>query len=152
MTIFSLVSFDPKFSINLPQFFKKKFDKSNVRILFIDDNFRDFPVIQNLKEIGWSVDAIDDCCNVDDDKIQNSHIIFVDFSGVARVLSESEQGISLIKLIKRKYGNKKRVILYSGQDRFSLGDNIDIADNKLSKNSDTERFIEMIEDEIKKLK
>lgn len=152
MAIFNLINFEPNFKINWPFFLKKNFDKSNIRILFIDDQFSDFPVIQNLKDIGWSVDAIADCCNVEDEIIQRSHIIFVDYSGVARTLSESEQGLYLIKLIKKKYKDKKRVILYSGQDRFSLGDNIDVADNKLYKNSSTGGFIEMIEDEIKKLR
>ena len=131
---------------------KKVFDKSNIRILFIDDEFDDFPVIQNLIDAGWAVEGIGDVQNIDDDIVKRSHIIFVDYKGVGQKLSESEQGIGLIKLLKNNYKDSKRVGLYSGHNRFSLGDDFDIADFRLSKNTDTREFIEVIQNQILKLK
>jgi len=130
---------------------KNNLDKSNVHILFIDDEVDDFPVIQNLKDAGWSVEGIKDIQNIEDDVVKRSQIIFVDYRGVGKTLSESEQGISLIKLLKGVYLESKRIILYSGHNRFSLGDQIDVADNKLLKNADTAEFIKMIQCEMKKL-
>ena len=131
---------------------KRRFDKSNVRILFIDDEVDDFPVIQNLKDAGWSVEGVKDVQNVEDDIVKRSQIIFVDYKGVGQTLSEREQGIGLIKLLKETYRGSKRVGLYSGHNRFSLGHNIDVADFRLPKNADTREFIETIQREIKKLK
>lgn len=143
-----------KLSFNFKDLFKKRveFDKSNIQILFIDDEINDFPVIQNLKDAGWSVEAVKDIKNAEDDIIKRSQIIFVDFKGVGQTLSESEQGIGLIKLLKITYRDTKRVGLYSGYNRFSLGDDIDVADFRLPKNADTHEFIETIQREIKKLK
>lgn len=131
---------------------KRKFDKTNTRILFIDDEKDEFPVIQNLKDAGWSVDSVSDVQNVEDDVVRRSQIIFVDYKGVGQHLSESEQGIGLIKLLKETYRDQKRVGLYSGHNRFSLGHDIDCADFKLPKNADTREFIDTIQREIKKLK
>ena len=141
-------------SFSFRDFFRKRnnFDKSNTRILFVDDDVDDFPVIQNLKDAGWSVDGVNDIQNVEDDMVKRSQVIFVDYKGVGQTLSEREQGIGLIKLLKETYKDKKRVGLYSGHNRFSLGHNIDAADFKLPKNADTREFIELIQREIKKLK
>lgn len=134
--------------------FKKtpRFDKANTRILFIDDEMDEFPVIQNLKDAGWSVEAVNDVQNVEEDVVRRSQVIFVDYKGIAQHLSEKEQGIGLIKLLKQTYKESKRVGLYSGHNRFTLGHDIDAADFKLPKNADTREFITIIQREIQKLK
>ena len=151
----NIINFEkPRF--NIKNLFKKKIsstnlDKSTIRILFIDDDVDDFPVIQNLKDAGWSVEACRDIQNIEDDIVKRSHIIFVDYKGVGKNFSEREQGIGLIKILKDTYKNTKRIILYSGHNRFSLGDQIDVADTKLPKNADTREFIEIIKKEMKKI-
>lgn len=129
---------------------KNKFDKSNVHILFVDDE--DFAIVSNLKKAGWIVDKVKDLKNIEDDIVKRSQIIFVDFKGVGKTLSENEEGIGIIKSLKNTYRDSKRVILYSGHNRFSLKDDIKSADNYLAKNSDTYEFIKMINEEIKKIK
>ncbi len=130
--------------------FKKKYDKHNVIILFIDDE--DFAIVSNLKKAGWSVERIKDLKNIEDDIVKRSQIIFVDHKGVGKTLSEKEEGIGMIKALKKAYGDSKRVILYSGYSHFNLDHDIKAADNYLSKNSNTYEFIEMIKQEIKKIK
>jgi hypothetical protein len=129
---------------------KKKLDKSNTNILFVDDE--NFPVVEKLQKAGWSVKKVKDIMNIQDDDVQRAHIIFVDYKGVGKYLSENDQGIGIIKAIKTSYGNSKRVILYSGHNRFNLGLDLRVADNILSKNSDVYEFITIIEAEIKKIK
>lgn len=129
---------------------KKMFDKSNTQILFIDDVY--FPVVDNLEKAGWSVKRVKDIKNIQDEDLQRSHVVFVDYKGVGKTLSESEEGVGIIKAIKKNYGNSKRVILYSAYSRFRLGSHLGVADNQLSKESDTYEFIAMIESEIKKLR
>jgi len=135
----------------LPSFFKrKKCDKNDIHILFVDDE--DFAIIDNLKEARWSVEKINDLHNIEDDCVKRAKIIFVDYKGVGKTFSEKEQGIGIIKSLKNTYGSSKRIILYSGHNRFSLQDDIKAADNYLAKNSDTYEFIKMIQDEVKKIK
>lgn len=130
--------------------FKKNYNKHNVHILFIDDE--EFPIIENLKEAGWSVEKIDDLKNIEDDCVMRSQIIFVDYKRVGRFLSRKEEGIGIIKALKGKYKKSKRIILYSGHNRFTLGHDIKAADNYLPKNADSYEFIQMIESEMKKIR
>jgi hypothetical protein len=153
MANLNIINFEnPSFSFKGLFSRRNRFDKTNTRILFIDDEVDDFPVIQNLKDAGWSVEGRKDIQNIEDDVVKNSQIIFVDYKGVGQTLSEKEQGIGLIKLLKETYDKHKRVGLYSGHNRFTLGHDIDVADFKLPKNSDTGAFIATIQREIKKLK
>ena len=137
-------------NLNFPFFRKKRLNKTNTNILFIDDE--DFPIISNLRRAGWSVECLRDLRNPQDESIVRAHIIFVDFKGVGKYISETDEGIGVIRLIKSTYGRSKRVILYSGYGRFNLGMDMQIADNQMSKNSDTYQFISMIESELKKIK
>ncbi len=123
-----------------------KFNKSNVLILFIDDE--EFPIVENLRRAGWHTRRIKDITNIDSSDIIAAQIIFIDYKGVGRVLSKQEQGIGLIKEIKRKYGSQKRVILYSA---YKIPIDVDlekIVDRKLPKNSNMYEFQAMIDEEI----
>lgn len=130
----------------------KKVSKSNAHILFIDD--KDFPVVQNLREAGWSTERIKDIRNLDQDNVQRAHIIFVDYRGVGKYLAENDEGFGLIKALKRKYEDSKRIILYSEYGRYKsdfITKAKEYADNHLPKDSNTEEFISMIESELKEL-
>jgi hypothetical protein len=128
---------------------KSKFNKSNSYIVFIDDE--DFPVVDNLRQSGWSVEKLDDVFNIECEQVKRAQIIFIDNKGVGKVLSESDEGIGIAKLIKKFYGYNKRVILYSGHSVL-LGEYLNIIDNQLPKNSDTYEFEQMIHSELEKLK
>lgn len=129
---------------------RKSYNKYNLHILFIDDE--EFPIVENLKEGGWSVEKIDDLRNIEADCIMRSQIIFVDYKRVGRSISKKEEGIGIIKALKGKYKKSKRIILYSGHNRFTLGHDIKAADNYLPKNSDSYEFVQMIESEANKIR
>ncbi len=137
--------------INLNPFnlFRKKLTKETAFILFIDDEH--FPIIDNLSKSGWNTKRIKDVKDIKDIDIKRANIIFVDYKGVGKFLAPNEEGIGIIKHLKETYGKSKRVIFYSGYGRFSLGDHLKLADNQMSKESDTYEFIHMIESELKKL-
>ena len=111
-------------------------------ILFIDDYIDDFKIVNMLKKNDYQVDTLEDVENLQDEKIKNAKIIFVDFKGVGKQFG-SQQGIDLIKALKKKYKNKKTVILFSAHN-FSLTKEIDAGDNRIDKNAPLQDFIDMI--------
>ena len=118
--------------------------KENAHVLFIDD--KSFDIIDRIREAGWMVDSVKDIKSTDDDKVKRSHVIFVDFKGVGKYLSPSEEGIGLVKNLKKKYPHK-RIGFYSAHTEFSLADKYwEIADFILPKNSEPYVFIEKIEE------
>jgi ActR/RegA family two-component response regulator len=118
--------------------------KDKAHILFIDD--QSFDVIERIRAGGWIVERVKDIKSLDDDRVRRAHVIFVDYKGVGKHLSNSEEGLGLIKALKKKYP-KKRIILYSAHAEFSLADEVNhkIADDILPKNSDTTVYVEKIE-------
>ena len=117
--------------------------KGKTRILFIDD--QDFPVIKNLKKSGWIVDHLYNVDDIDNALILNSNILFVDINGVAKDLS-TEDGIGLVKALKKKYGDDKKVIIYSAEsegDRFNEA--FRLCDDFLPKQTDYFEFSGLVE-------
>lgn len=133
---------------------KIKYNKSNVRILFIDDE--KMPIVNNLKKAGFNVEEIKDVKNIDIDEVRRSHIIFVDYKGVGKNISPSYEGIGLIKALKDKYSKSKRVILYSAHNQFPkkivLNQIFNLADDKILKNADFTDFLEVINCQMKKIR
>ncbi len=80
--------------------------------------------------------------NLEDNVVKNAKIIFVDFKGVGRKFG-NQQGIDLIKALKKKYKNKKTVILFSAHN-FNLTKEIDAGDDRIAKNASLQDFIDMI--------
>lgn len=124
--------------------------KNNAFILFVDNEH--FPVVDNLIAAGWAVKRVRDIKNPQDDDVKRASIIFVDYKGVGRSLSEEDEGVGVIKILKELYKKSKRIILYSAYGRFTLGPHLNVADNQMSKESNTYEFIEMIESELRKIK
>lgn len=148
---FNIFNFNFDFKdLSLFNFFRKKINKENARILFIDDEI--FPIVENLEKAGWSVKRVKDIKNPQDDEVKRAHIIFVDYKGVGKTLAGTDEGIGIVKLLKDTYKKSKRIILYSGYGRFSLGPHLDVADGQISKESNTYEFIKMIESELKEIK
>ena len=62
----------------------------------------------------------------------------------------------LLKALKDKYGKSKRVILYSAHHQFPkkivLGPMLNLADDKILKNADFTDFLEIINNQMKKLR
>ena len=131
-----------------------RFNKSNVRILFVDDER--MPIVNNLKQAGFSVEEIKDIKNIDIDEVCRSRIIFVDYKGVGKNISPQYEGIGLIKALKDKYGKSKRIVLYSAHNQFPkkivLNPMFDLADDKILKNADFTEFLEVINSQMKKIR
>jgi len=137
--------------MNKTFFIKNSKPNTNIATFLIINKFQGSGV-ENLQKAGWAVRKINDIINIQDENIKRADIIFVDYKGVGDKLSEKEQGISVIRAIKNAYRDKKRVILYSAYGRFKLSVDIRVADNQMSKNSETSEFISMIESELSKIK
>jgi hypothetical protein len=126
-------------------FFKRKkndLTKEGVRILFIDDET--VPVIKSLRSMGWTVDKINDLKNIDDSRVVDSHIIFVDYEGVGKSFDIEKQGLAVLSALKDRYGKGKKLVFYSGYS-ISVFPEMDKADKYLSKNSSAEEFRQVIE-------
>ena len=119
--------------------------KALTRLLFIDDNYLEYKIISILKKAGWiNTKAIKDVTDLDDPKVVEADIIFVDINGVGVTLFE-DQGLGLASALKKKYCHKK-IILYSAEttgDRFHKA--LKEVDNCLPKNAEPFQFINLIE-------
>jgi hypothetical protein len=119
--------------------------KSLTRLLFIDDNYTEFKIISILKKAGWvNTKAIKDVTDLDDSKVLEADIIFVDINGVGTTLFK-DQGLGLASALKQKYPSKK-IILYSAEttgDRFHKA--LKEVDSCLPKNAEPFQFINLIE-------
>lgn len=125
--------------------------KNKIKVLFIDD--KEFPVVEHLKSIGYvGVDYMEDVKDLDDHRIRFAHIIFIDINGVGIQMGFSNQGMGLCGALKDKYGDKKKIILYSGETDGNIFDqDAKKADATLKKDSDVYQFISYITDYAQKL-
>ncbi|SKB80731.1 Response regulator receiver domain-containing protein [Salegentibacter holothuriorum] len=124
---------------------KKNRIKESTRILFVDDNHTDFQIVSILKRQGWkNTKSIKDVINLDDSKVKESDIIFVDINGVGTTLFKDE-GLGLASALKNKYADKK-IIIYSADnkgDRFHKA--LREVDGCLSKDAEPFQFSNLIE-------
>jgi PleD family two-component response regulator len=124
---------------------KQQQTKASCNILFIDDKHTEFNIVSILKRAGWvSTKAVKDLSDLDDYKVLEANIIFVDINGVGTRMFE-DQGLGLAAALKEKHPNKT-VILYSADptgDRFNK--KLKIVDDSLPKNAEPYEFISLIE-------
>lgn len=112
-------------------------------ILFIDDEIKDFEIVNTLRKNKYTIDTLEDVEDLEGEKIKKAKIIFVDFKGVGRKFGR-QQGIDLITALKAKYKKKKTVILFSAHSRFNLSHDLNAGDDSIAKNAPTQDFINMI--------
>jgi hypothetical protein len=119
------------------------------RILVIDDDFPDLPLVDHLKKEKWHVDAIDDLESFTNAKFQKAHIICLDIMGVGKKL-KVENGMYLVKEIKVRFPEKK-ILLYSSVSQQDIFDEaVDLVDKRLRKTSSCMPFSSAVEDLAKK--
>lgn len=120
--------------------------KNKVGILFIDDD-KNFNVVKILKDSGWkNTKTIVDVKSLDVDAIKNSEIIFVDINGVGKMLNLENEGLDLALMLKQKYDNEKKVIIYSAnKNNNPFHEAWDKADGKLEKNALPYQFQNLVE-------
>jgi len=119
--------------------------KENTRILFVDDEHTKFKMVSIMKRAGWiNTKSVKDIYDMDDPKIHESAVIFVDINGVGTTLFE-DQGLGLASALKEKYPEKK-IVLYSAEstgDRFHKA--LRAVDDCLPKNAEPYQFINLVE-------
>lgn len=120
--------------------------KNKVGILFIDDD-KNFNVVKILKDSGWkNTKSITDLKSLDINQVKTSEIIFVDINGVGKILNLENEGLDLALMLKQKYSNEKKIIIYSAnKTNNSFHQAWDVADAKLEKNALPYQFLNLVE-------
>jgi len=138
----------------------KKFDKKKeisiddvkrlTKVLFVDDE--DFSSkISVIRNAGWNINQIGEITNLDSEEIKNADIIFMDYYGVGKILTPKEQGIGLLKCIRKKYP-EKFIVFFSGYAGVIPGHEVhSIANAWIPKHEDTFVYIDQIEEAAIKL-
>lgn len=102
-------------------------------------------MVSILKRSGWiNTKSIKDITDLDDPKVLEAEIVFVDINGVGLTLFQ-DQGLGLASALKKKYQNKK-IVLYSAEttgDRFHKA--LREVDDCLYKDAEPYQFINLIE-------
>jgi len=118
--------------------------KSNIRILFIDDD-KKFKIVRILKNAGWSyVELVTDVNNIDSPEIKEANIIFVDIKGVGRKLAFKGEGLGLVKAIKDRFPDKRVVIYSATLDHDPFDEGFRSADDRIRKNAEPYQFESII--------
>lgn len=119
--------------------------KSNISILFIDDKHTDFRIVSILKKTGWiNTKSVKDVINLDDPKVVEADIIFVDINGVGTTLFKDE-GLGLASALKKKYLDKKIVIYSSNPEGDRSHKALREVDEFLFKDAEPFQFTNLIE-------
>ena len=125
--------------------------KSELKVIFVDD--KKFNVVDLLKKNGWKqVSYRRDIMDLDAVEVREAHVFFLDINGVGVAMGFHNQGMGLCGALKRKYGESKRVVLYSGETSGDIFDNdARMADDTLKKDSDLYQFTALMEQYGKEL-
>ena len=87
-----------------------------------------------------------DIANLDDSKVKNADVIFVDIIGVGKKLFPTDQGLGLAVALKNKYP-KKFVAVYSSEPGGNRADkNLQKIDAFIEKTAQPYEFIRYLED------
>lgn len=125
--------------------------KDKTRILFIDDNYKDYKMVSILKRAGWkNTNSVKDIVDLDDSRVLESDIVFVDINGVGRTMFV-DQGLGLASALKNRHRNKK-IVIYSAEtsgDRFHKA--LREVDDCLAKNAEPYQFITLVDSLAKEL-
>lgn len=112
-------------------------DASNTDILFIEDGA--FPIIENLKKIGYKTKKITDLIGMDDSNLITADIIFVDIRWVWRRLWLTDEWFWIVKLIREKFQSNKKIVIYSWEE-LRVNPAYKLADDALDKDSNLTEF------------
>jgi hypothetical protein len=120
--------------------------KNKTRIVFVDDDLK-FKVVKILTNSGWvKTLVIKDVKSLDEQVIEEAHILFIDVQGVGVAMGFDSEGLGLAMALKDKYPSKK-IVIYSAEtkgDRFHQA--LRRADSFLSKNADPYEFQKLVEE------
>jgi len=130
---------------------KQPLTKDSVRILFIDDN--KFPIIENLRNAGYIVEWIKDIKSIENSKVKDAHVLFVDYKGVGKNLSQNKEGFGVCKKLKDTYKETKYIVLCTGESipNELLKEIRSVSDDIITKSLETTDFINVIDTAINKI-
>lgn len=119
--------------------------KNDLKVIFVDD--KKFNVVDLLKKNGWKqISYKRDIIDIDAIEVREAHVLFLDINGVGVAMGFHNQGMGLCGALKRKYGDQKRVVLYSGETSGDIFDSdARMADDTLKKDSDLYQFTALME-------
>lgn len=121
--------------------------RKKAKIIVVDD--QNFPSLESLRD-SYHYD-IKQVFDMDDAYMAAEYdIILCDIQGVASKLNSRNGGANLIKEIKLKYPTKK-VVAYSAMSfKPSISDLLDYADKRMGKSSQTDDWVNVLDNLIKK--
>jgi hypothetical protein len=119
---------------------------AKVEILFIDDDHKN-QIATAVRNAGFThTSQVKDIANLDDPKVKNADVLFVDVIGVGQKLFPREQGLGLAVALKDRYP-KKRVAVYSTEPGGNRADpKLRKIDAFLDKTSQPYVFIQLIQE------
>jgi len=108
--------------------------KQKVGVLFIDD--KKFNIVKILKDAGWKkTKSVTDIKSLDETKVKEALIYFVDINGVGKILECKGEGLDIALMLKQKYPNRKVVIYSANPKNEVFHEAWEHCDHKLIKNA-----------------
>lgn len=119
--------------------------KPKIKILFIDDD-KKFNIVKIFKDSKWkNTQSVQDIKSVDDLKVKEADIIFVDINGVGKLLECKDDGLDIALMLKQKYPNKKIIIYSANKNNDNFHPAWDSCDFKLEKNALSYQYLSLVE-------
>lgn len=118
--------------------------RARCRVLFIDDE-TDFDIIKVLRNQSWHIEQLTDLETLDDSKLQQAHVVFVDIHGVGKALQFADEGLGVVRAIRDRFPEKMLVIYSIVSEGNRFHPSLSIADERLPKDSEPYRFLQIIE-------
>lgn len=108
--------------------------KNKVGVLFIDD--KQFNIVKILKTAGWKkTKSVLDIKSLDETKVKEALIYFVDINGVGKLLECPAEGLDIALMLKQKYPTRKVVIYSANPKNEVFHEAWEQCDHKLIKNA-----------------
>lgn len=119
--------------------------KPKIKILFIDDD-KKFNIVKIFKDSKWkNTSSVIDIKSIDDVKVKESDIIFVDINGVGKLLECKDEGLDIALMLKQKYPNKKIIIYSANKNNDNFHPAWNLCDFKLEKNALSYQYLSLVE-------
>lgn len=119
--------------------------KPKIKILFIDDD-KKFNIVKIFKDSKWkNTNSTTDIKSVDEPKVKEADIIFVDINGVGKLLECKDEGLDIALMLKQKYPNKKIIIYSANKNNDNFHPAWDLCDFKLEKNALSYQYLSLVE-------
>ncbi len=124
--------------------------KKRTNVLFVDDEDLG-TLLDVIRDAGWDVRQVNDITDFNSEGVKKADIIFMDYIDVGKVLTPKEEGIGLLKGIRKRYP-EKFLIFMSGYAGFIPGHEFhSIVNAWIDKHADPFMYIDQIEAAARKI-